>query len=143
MPSAAALAQAFPTKPIRLIVGFAAGGPTDVIARVLAQHMTSSMGQSVVVENRAGANAIIATELVARAAPDGYTTLFSSLSLLVNHLLSADKIKYDPFKDFAPISNAASLPMLVVTRPSTSVASLPLPHSACLCDNEGPLERRG
>jgi tripartite-type tricarboxylate transporter receptor subunit TctC len=83
MPSAAALAQAFPTKPIRLIVGFAAGGPTDVIARVLAQHMTSSMGQSVVVENRAGANAIIATELVARAAPDGYTTLFSSLSLLV------------------------------------------------------------
>jgi tripartite-type tricarboxylate transporter receptor subunit TctC len=65
-----------------------------------------------------------AIELVARAAPDGYTTLFSSLSLLVNHLLSADKIKYDPFKDFAPISNAASLPMLVVTRPSTPVASL-------------------
>jgi tripartite-type tricarboxylate transporter receptor subunit TctC len=104
-PIAAQTAPAYPNKPIRLIVGFAAGGPTDVIARVLAQHMTTSMGQTVVVENRTGANAIIATELVARAAPDGYTTLFSSLSLLVNALLSGDKIKYDPFKDFAPVSN--------------------------------------
>ena len=117
-------AQAYPAKPMRLVVGFAAGGPTDVIARVLAQHMTASMGQSVVVENRTGANAIIATDLVARAAPDGYTALFSSLSLLVNALLSPDKIKYDPFKDFAPVSNAASLPMVVVTRPSTPVNSL-------------------
>jgi tripartite-type tricarboxylate transporter receptor subunit TctC len=123
-PIAAQTAPAYPVKPIRLIVGFAAGGPTDVIARVLAQHMTTSMGQTVVVENRTGANAIIATELVARAAPDGYTTLFSSLSLLVNALLSGDKIKYDPFKDFAPVSNAASLPMVVVTRPSTPVNSL-------------------
>ena len=123
-PAAAQTTPAYPNKPIRLIVGFAAGGPTDVIARVLAQHMTTSLGQTVVVENRTGANAIIATELVARAAPDGYTTLFSSLSLLVNALLSGDKIKYDPFKDFAPVSNAASLPMVVVTRPSTPVNSL-------------------
>jgi len=65
--------------------------------------------QSVIVENRTGANAIIATDYVARAAPDGYTTLFSSLSLLVNAILSPDKIKYDPFKDFAPVSNAALL----------------------------------
>ena len=117
-------AQAFPAKPVRIIVGFAAGGPTDVIARVMAQDMTASMGQSVIVENRTGANAIIATDLVARAAPDGYTTLFSSLSLLVNAILSPDKIKYDPFKDFAPVSNAALLPQLIVTRPSTPVSSL-------------------
>ena len=121
---AAAGGQSYPTKPIRLIVGFAAGGPTDVIARVLAQHMTAPLGQSVVVDNRTGANAIIATDLVARAAPDGYTALFSSLSLLVNAILSPDKIKYDPFKDFAPVSNAASLPMVVVTRPSTPVNSM-------------------
>jgi tripartite-type tricarboxylate transporter receptor subunit TctC len=121
---APAAAQQFPVKPVRIVVGFPAGGPTDVIARVIAQDMTASMGQSVIVENRAGANAIIATDMVARAAPDGYTTLFSSLSLLVNAILSPDKIKYDPFRDFAPVSNAAVLPMLIVTRPSTPVHSL-------------------
>ena len=119
-----ATAQQYPAKPVRIVVGFAAGGPTDVIARIMAQDMTASMGQSVIVENRTGANAIIATDLVARAAPDGYTTLFSSLSLLVNAILSPDKIKYDPFKDFAPVSNAALLPQLIVTRPSTPVNSL-------------------
>jgi tripartite-type tricarboxylate transporter receptor subunit TctC len=122
--SGLAAAQQFPAKPVRIIVGFAAGGPTDVIARVIAQDMTASLGQSVIVENRTGANAIIATDLVARAAPDGYTTLFSSLSLLVNAILSPDKIKYDPFRDFAPVSNAAVLPMLIVTRPSTPVNSV-------------------
>ena len=122
--AAPAAAQTFPAKPVRVIVGFAAGGPTDVIARIMAQDMTASMGQPVIVENRTGANAIIATDLVARAAPDGYTTLFSSLSLLVNAILSPDKIKYDPFKDFAPVSNAAVLPMLIVTRPSTPVDSV-------------------
>ena len=120
----AAQAQTFPAKPVRIIVGFAAGGPTDVIARVIAQDMTAAMGQSFIVENRTGANAIIATDLVARAAPDGYTTLFSSLSLLVNAILQPDKIKYDPFRDFAPVSNAALLPQLIVTRPSTPVNSV-------------------
>lgn len=117
-------AQTFPAKPVRIIVGFAAGGPTDVIARVIAQDMTAAMGQSFIVENRTGANAIIATDLVARAAPDGYTALFSSLSLLVNAILQPDKIKYDPFRDFAPVSNAALLPQLIVTRPSTPVNSV-------------------
>src|SRR5206468_1396147 len=77
-------AQSYPAKPVKIMVGFAAGGPTDVIARIVAQDMTLSLGQSFVVENRPGANAIIATEAVARSAPDGYTLLFSSLSLLVN-----------------------------------------------------------
>src|SRR5262245_64851919 len=99
--SAGALGQSYPTKPVKIVVGFAAGGPTDVIARIIAQDMTTSLGQSFIVENRTGANAIIATEAVARSAPDGYTVLFSSLSLLVNAILSPEKVKYDPFKDFA------------------------------------------
>ncbi len=112
-------AQPYPTKPVKFIVGFAAGGPTDVIARVIAQDMTQTLGQSVVVENRAGGNAIPATEYVAKSNPDGYTLLFSSLSLLVNHALVDSKVNYDPFKDFAPVSNAANLPMVIVTSPQS------------------------
>jgi tripartite-type tricarboxylate transporter receptor subunit TctC len=119
-----AAAQDYPTKPVRIVVGFAAGGPTDVIARIIAQDMSVALGQSFIVENRPGANAIIATDMVARAAPDGYTLLFSSLSLLVNAIVAPDKVKYDPFKDFAPISNAAVLPMVVVTSPETRIGSM-------------------
>jgi tripartite-type tricarboxylate transporter receptor subunit TctC len=110
----AADAQTYPTRPIRLIVGFSAGGPTDVIARLVAQDMSATLGQSVVVENKTGANALIATELVAQSEADGYTLLFASLSHIVNHLI-APNAKYHPLKDFAPISNGALLPMLVVT----------------------------
>ena len=120
----AASAQSYPAKPAKILVGFAAGGPTDVIARIVAQDMTQSLGQSFVVENRPGANAIIATEAVARSAPDGYTLLFSSLSLLVNAILMEGKLHYDPFKDFAPVSNAAVLPMVVVTSPETRIHSM-------------------
>jgi tripartite-type tricarboxylate transporter receptor subunit TctC len=117
-------AQEYPTRPVRFIVGFGAGGPTDVVARIVAQDLSASMGQGFVVENRPGANAIIATEIVARAAPDGYTMLFSSLSLLVNAILLEGKVKYDPFKDFAPVSNAALLPMVVVTSPETGLNTM-------------------
>jgi tripartite-type tricarboxylate transporter receptor subunit TctC len=119
-----AASQSYPTKPVRILVGFAAGGPTDVIARIVAQDLTQSLGQSFVVENRMGANAIIATEAVARSAQDGYTLLFSSLSLLVNAILLEGKVHYDPFKDFAPVSNAAVLPMVVVTSPETRINSM-------------------
>jgi len=118
------LAQAYPVRPVKFIIGFAAGGPTDVIARVIAADMTQSMGQSVIVENRPGANAIIATEAVAKAPPDGYTLLFSSLSLLVNHALVDSKVGYDPFKDFAPVSNAANLPMVVVASPQAPFSTM-------------------
>jgi len=116
--------QNYPNKPVRFIVGFGAGGPTDVIARVMAQDMTASTGQSFIVENKPGANAIIATEYVAKSPNDGYTLLFSSLSLLVNPLLPGTKANYDPFKDFAPVSNAANLPMVVVTAPSSPINSI-------------------
>lgn len=122
--SAPLAAQNYPVKPAKIVVGFAAGGPTDVIARIIAQDMSASLGQSFLVENKPGANAIIATEAVAHAAPDGYTLLFSSLSLLVNAVMMENKIKYDPFKDFAPICNAAVLPMVVVTSPATGIDSM-------------------
>src|SRR5262245_1747337 len=109
--STAAHGQEFPAKPVRFVVGFGAGGPTDVIARIVAQDLSASMGQPFLVENRPGANAIIATDFVARAPADGYTMLFSSLSLLVNALLPGSKVAYDPFANFAPVSNAAVLPM--------------------------------
>ena len=117
-------AQDYPNKPVKFVVGFGAGGPTDVIARIVAQDLTTQMGQAFLVENRPGANAIIATEFVARSAPDGYTMLFSSLSLLVNAILPGNTVKYDPFKDFAPVSNAAVLPMVVVTSPETKLNSM-------------------
>jgi tripartite-type tricarboxylate transporter receptor subunit TctC len=116
-------AQFYPTKSIRIIVGFAAGGPTDVIARLMAKDMTASLGQSVVVENRTGANSLIATEAVARAEPDGYTLLFASLSHNVNRITSKEA-KYHPIKDFAPVTLAATLPLLLVTHPDAPFNSV-------------------
>jgi tripartite-type tricarboxylate transporter receptor subunit TctC len=113
--TAAAQAGAYPNQPVKMLIGFAAGGPTDVIGRILAQHMTTDLGQSVVVENRTGANSLIATREVAKAKPDGYTVLFASLSHNVNKLLLGDKSEYDPLKSFAPISLVANLPLVIVT----------------------------
>jgi tripartite-type tricarboxylate transporter receptor subunit TctC len=117
-------ATGYPSRPIRFVVGFAAGGPTDVIARITAQDVSAPLGQTVVVENRAGANAQIATELVARATPDGHTLLYSSLSLLVNAILLEGKARYDPFKDFMPVSQVATLPMVVVISPAAKINTL-------------------
>ncbi len=115
----------FPTKPIRLVVGFAPGGPTDVIARLLAAEMSVTLGQSVVVENKAGASSMIATREVRNAAPDGYTLLFSSLGLNVNPILLGAESGYNPKTDFAPISNAATLPLLVVNAHESPVKTMP------------------
>jgi tripartite-type tricarboxylate transporter receptor subunit TctC len=120
----AAKAQDYPAKPVRFVVGFGAGGPTDIIARIVAQDLTVAMGQPFLVENRPGANAIIATEYVARSTPDGYTMLFSSLSLLVNAILPGSKVNYDPFRDFAPVSDAAALPQVVVASPQMPFNSI-------------------
>ena len=120
-----ALAQDFPSKPIRMVVGYAAGGPTDVIARLVAQDLQTALGQTVVVENKTGANGNIATEDVARAPADGYTLIVNTLSHNVNAILNP--VKYDPVKDFAPVSLAVVLPqLLVVGSPSRfgSVAAL-------------------
>ncbi|MGI8894731.1 MAG: Bug family tripartite tricarboxylate transporter substrate binding protein [Casimicrobiaceae bacterium] len=113
--SVVAGAQDYPTKPIRLLVGFAAGGPTDVIGRIIAQDMTSQLGQSVIVENKTGANALIATQEGKRATPDGYTILMTTLSHNVNAILMADKKPYEPIADFAPVSLVCYLPLVMVT----------------------------
>jgi len=122
--SAAALAQNYPTKPIRLLVGFAAGGPTDVIGRIVAQDMSVSLGQNVLVENKAGANSLIATQEVKRAPPDGYTLMVTTLSHNVNAILLADKKPYDPIADFTPVSLVALLPLVMVTRPDSPFNSV-------------------
>jgi len=120
---APAAAQTYPAKPVRIVVGFAAGGPTDVIARLIAKDMSIAFDQSVIVENRTGANALLATETVARAEADGYTLLFASLSHNVNRITSKEA-KYHPVKDFAPITLAATLPLLLVTHPGAPFNSV-------------------
>ncbi|HJT61840.1 MAG TPA: tripartite tricarboxylate transporter substrate binding protein [Burkholderiales bacterium] len=114
--SAAAHAQSYPTKPVKLLVGFSAGGPTDVIARILAQDLTASLGQTVLVENRAGAASMIATQEVKRSAPDGYTLYMTTLTHSVNAVLHADKKPYDPIADFTPIALVAHLPLVMVAK---------------------------
>ena len=104
----------FPNKPIKFVVGYSTGGPTDVIARLVAQDVSVALGQPVVIENRVGANGNIATESVAAAAPDGYTILVNTLSLNVNAILGQGRVKYDPTRDFAPITLAVALPQYLI-----------------------------
>jgi tripartite-type tricarboxylate transporter receptor subunit TctC len=117
-------AQDFPAKPVRLVIGYAAGGPTDVIGRLIAQDMAASLGQPVVVENKTGANGLIGTLEVKKAPADGYTLLVTTLSHNVNAILMADKKPYDPLKDFSPISLVAFLPMVMVTRAESPYSSV-------------------
>lgn len=114
--TAPAVAQPYPSKPVRFLVGFAPGGTNDIVARLLAQKLTENMGQSVVVENRAGANTAIATELAARAAPDGYTILLTAPGHATNAALM--KLPFDPIRDFAFISLAVESQNLLVVHPS-------------------------
>lgn len=119
-----AAAQNYPNRTIRLIVPFSPGGGTDFFARVVAGKLTQALGQQVVVENRAGAGGIIGTDLVAKAAPDGYTLLMGHTgTLAINPALYA-KIPYDPVRDFSPVSLVAISPLVLVTNPSLSVKSV-------------------
>ena len=115
-------AQSYPVKPIRLIVGFAPGGTSDVLARALAPKLTESLGQTVVVENRAGATTAIATELAARSAPDGYTILLNAPGHATNPALI--RLAFDPIKDFAFITLVAESQNLLLVHPSLPVNSV-------------------
>ena len=119
----AILAQAYPAQTVRIIVPFAAGGPTDVMARILAQKLTESLGQPFVVENRAGAGGNIGMGVAAKAAADGYTLLMVSSSFVVNPGLYS-KVPYDAYKDFAPITLAAASPNLFSVHPSVPAKSI-------------------
>ncbi len=116
LPLAAQASGGYPSKPLRFLVGFAPGGTTDILARGLAQKLSETMGQPVLVENRPGANTAIATELGARAAPDGHTILLNSQGHATNATLM--KLAFDPVKDFAFISLLAEAQNLIVVHPS-------------------------
>lgn len=120
-------AQQYPNKPIRMIVPFPPGGGTDLVSRIVGQKMTESLGQSVVIENRAGAQGNIGTALAAKAAPDGYTLVLGEAGTLgINPHLYAS-VGYDPSRDFAPISLITRQPYLLVANPSfppTTIAAL-------------------
>ena len=119
-----ALAQAYPTKPVRLVVPFPPGGSTDIVARIVAQKLGERLGQQVVVENRGGAGGTIGTEAVAKSAADGHTLVLATTSTHVVAPSVYAKIGYDPVKDFAPISLLAVTPYLLVVNPDVKVTSL-------------------
>ncbi len=113
----AALAQAWPQKPIRVVVPFAAGGNTDMIARLAAEHLSRTLGNPVVVDNKPGGNGIIAAELVAKAPADGYTLLMAPMPLMAV-LPAVTRVTYDPIHDFVPISNIGSNPFVLAVHSS-------------------------
>ncbi|MGZ5089666.1 MAG: tripartite tricarboxylate transporter substrate binding protein [Burkholderiales bacterium] len=115
--SSTVLSQQFPSKPVRMILPFAPGGNTDIIARAFAPKMGEILGQQVLVDNRGGAGGTIGTEVVARAAPDGYTLLMVSAAHTINPAMIR-KINYDSVKDFAPIGIIADVPTALVVHPS-------------------------
>jgi tripartite-type tricarboxylate transporter receptor subunit TctC len=120
-----AWAQTYPTKPIRIVVGFPPGGGNDIIARLVGAKMQETWGQSVVIDNRPGAASIIAAEHVAKSAPDGYTLLVNATGgMSVNPVLYA-KLPYDSLKDFVPISMVGSFPLVLIVNPSVPANSVP------------------
>ncbi len=116
-------AQNYPSKPVKLIVGFPPGGPVDVVARIFADKLGTMWSQTVLVENRAGATGNIATEFVAKSAPDGYTILFTANTHVINGALYS-KLPYDPIRDFTPISQVAYYSLVLVAHPSVPAGTL-------------------
>jgi len=120
-----ALAQPYPSKPLRMIVPFPPGGVTDVMSRAVAARLSVEMGQPVVVDNRAGASGIIGAEAGAKAPADGYTITMGNISTLAVNSATFAKLPYDPVASFAPISMVAIQPLVVAVHPSLPVQSLP------------------
>jgi tripartite-type tricarboxylate transporter receptor subunit TctC len=123
-PTAGPAYSAYPTKPLRIIVGQTAGGISDLIARMVAQRYTETFKQSAVVENRAGAAGGIGTEMAVKAAPDGYTLLLSSAGPIVINPGLYPKLGYDPLRDLAPIAFVASSPLVLVLHPAVPAKSV-------------------
>lgn len=120
-----ALAQSWPTQPLRLIVPFPPGGVTDVMSRTVALRLAEELGQPVVVENRAGASGIIGAEAGAKAAPDGYTLTMGNISSLAINAATFAKLPYDPQKSFMPVSMVAIQPLLIAVHPSVPAKTVP------------------
>lgn len=120
----AAAAQAWPTKTVTLVVPYAPGGGHDAMARILAERLTGKLGQTVLVENKPGANGMLGAEFVTRAAPDGYTFLFASPAEIVISPTAYKTMRYDPFADLAPVTLAGMTPLVVVANPAAGVKSM-------------------
>jgi tripartite-type tricarboxylate transporter receptor subunit TctC len=122
---APALAQAeYPNRPIRIVVGFTPGGGNDIIARVFGQKLSESLGQPVIIENKPGAGAILATEYVARSAPDGYTLLVGASGAMVINPAVYEKLNYDTMRDFKPVSALGSFPLILIVNAKSPFKSL-------------------
>jgi tripartite-type tricarboxylate transporter receptor subunit TctC len=123
--AAAAGAQSFPNRPVRVVVPFSPGGATDIVTRVVAQKLTEAWGQTVVVDNRAGASGNIGADIVAKAAPDGYTVLMTSGSIVTaNAHMFRGKLSYNPEKDLLAVTNVASGPQIIAVNPSQGAKTL-------------------
>jgi tripartite-type tricarboxylate transporter receptor subunit TctC len=118
-----AAAQGYPLKPIRMLVAYAPGGGTDILARTIAQAMGEDLGQPVVVENKPGAGSQLATDIVAKAAPDGYTILMGTIAHSINPALYKS-LPYDSLNDFAPVSLVASVPLIILVSPTVNVSNV-------------------
>ena len=116
-------AQSWPTKPVRMIIAFPPGGPTDLVSRVLAQKLSEQLGHQVIVDNKPGAGGNIAAELAAKAAPDGYTIFYNTSAIVIGPALYG-KVNYDTLKDFAPVLLTASVPMVLVVNPQLPARSV-------------------
>ena len=123
-PMVSSAQSAYPNKPIRLVIAFPAGGSTDIVGRIVAQRLGERLGQSIIVENRGGAGGTIGTDVVARAAPDGYTLTLGTTSTLAVAPGVYSRLPYDPIKNFAPISLVAATPYLLVVNPQVPVKTL-------------------
>ena len=117
-------ARNFPSKPIRVIVGYVAGGGNDIIARVVSAKMSEGLGQPVIIENKPGAQSIIAAEFVARAAADGYTVLMGATGPMSMNPATYSKLSYNPVRDFVPISMIGSFPLILVVDPALPIRSI-------------------
>ena len=117
-------AQGYPAKPIRYVVGFTAGGASDITSRIIGQKLSEHLGQPVIIDNRAGASGTIAAGIVAKAPPDGYTLLSGATSILAINPGLYKKLDYDSLRDFAPVSQTVSMPQLLVVHPGVKAATL-------------------
>lgn len=123
-PAAASAGDAYPNKPIRVVVTFPAGGPTDVIVRIIGQRVNDLQGVPVIADNRGGAGGIVGTEIVARASPDGYTFLVGTAGGMTINPNLRDKLTYDPFRDFAPVAMLVLNPQILVVHPPLAAKSV-------------------
>ena len=119
----AAWCQAWPSKPIRMVVAFPPGGPTDIVSRVIAQRLSEQLGQQVIIDNKPGAGGNIAAELIANAPADGYTLFYNTSAIVIGPALYS-KVNYDTLKDFAPVALTASVPMVLAVNPNLPARSV-------------------